>query len=128
VEFARTVLGLSEPHTLEYTLATPDPVIHLLPTQLGVADKGGTMRLGAYDCRLAEGSLAQRLYGVPDAAPRVSERHRHRYEVNNAYRERFRAAGFLPSGINPELDVVEIMELRDHPFFVGVQYHPEFKS
>jgi CTP synthase len=99
-------------------------VIHLLPTQHGVADKGGTMRLGAYDCRLLEGSLAHRLYG----ANPIAERHRHRYEVNNAYRERFRAAGFVPSGINPELDVVEIMELKDHPFFVGVQYHPEFQS
>ncbi len=124
IEFARNVLGLADAHTLEYTLDTPHPVIHLLPTQHGVADKGGTMRLGAYDCRLLEGSLAHRLYG----AASVSERHRHRYEVNNAYRERFRAAGFVPSGVNPELDVVEIMELERHPFFVGVQYHPEFKS
>ncbi|MSR61517.1 MAG: CTP synthase [Planctomycetes bacterium] len=124
IEVARNVLGLTDAHTLEYTLDTPYPVIHLLPTQHGVEDKGGTMRLGAYECRLLEGSLAQRLYG----ANSISERHRHRYEVNNAYRERFRAAGFVPSGINPELDVVEIMELRDHPFFVGVQYHPEFKS
>jgi CTP synthase len=124
IEFARNVLDLKEAHTLEYTLATPDPVIHLLPTQFGVSDKGGTMRLGAYECRLAPGSLAERLYG----SALVHERHRHRYEVNNAYRERFRAAGFVPSGVNPELDVVEIMELEGHPFFVGVQYHPEFKS
>ena len=124
IEFARNVLDLKDAHTLEYTLATPDPVIHLLPTQHGVSDKGGTMRLGAYEYRLSEGSLAARLYG----GPVVFERHRHRYEVNNAYRERFRAAGFVPSGTNPELDVVEIMELADHPFFVGVQYHPEFKS
>ena len=124
IEFARNVLGLAEAHTLEYTLATPDPVIHLLPSQLGVSEKGGTMRLGAYECRLSPGSLAQRLYG----AEAVSERHRHRYEVNNAYRERFRAAGLQASGIHPELDVVEIMELQGHPFFVGVQFHPEFKS
>jgi len=124
IEVARNVLGLADAHTLEYTLDTPHPVIHLLPTQHGVEDKGGTMRLGAYECRLLEGSLAHRLYG----ANPIRERHRHRYEVNNAYRERFRAAGFVPSGINPELDVVEIMELREHPFFVGVQYHPEFKS
>jgi len=124
IEFARDVLGLAEANTAEHSLATPHPVIHLLPTQQGVSDKGGTMRLGAYECRLAPGSLASRLYG----AERVSERHRHRYEVNNEYRERFRAAGLVPSGVNPELDVVEIMELADHPFFVGVQYHPEFRS
>jgi CTP synthase len=124
IEFARNVLGLAEAHTAEHSLATPHPVIHLLPSQHGVCDKGGTMRLGAYYCRLAGGSLAQRTYG----AERISERHRHRYEVNNAYRERFRAAGLIPSGVNPELDVVEIMELADHPFFLGVQYHPEFKS
>jgi CTP synthase len=124
IEFARNVLGLAEAHTLEYTLATPHPVIHLLPSQLGVSEKGGTMRLGAYECRLGQGSLAQRLYG----AETISERHRHRYEVNNAYRDRFRAAGLLASGVNPELDVVEIMELQGHPFFVGVQFHPEFKS
>jgi len=99
-------------------------VIHLLPTQHDVAEKGGTMRLGSHECRLLEGSLAQRLYG----ATRISERHRHRYEVNNEYRERFRAAGFVPSGIHPDLDVVEIMELTGHPFFVGVQFHPEFQS
>jgi CTP synthase len=124
IESARNVLGLAEAHTLEYTLTTPHPVIHLLPTQHGVSEKGGTMRLGAYECRLQEGSLAHRLYG----STRISERHRHRYEVNNEYRERFRAAGFVPSGINPELDVVEVMELQGHPFFVGVQYHPEFQS
>jgi len=124
IEYARNVLGLAEAHTLEYTLATPDPVIHLLPTQHGVSEKGGTMRLGAYECRLLEGSLAHRLYGTGT----ISERHRHRYEVNNAYRARFQGHGFVPSGINPDLDVVEIMELAEHPFFVGVQYHPEFKS
>ena len=124
IEFARNVLGLADAHTEEYTRDTPHPVIHLLPTQQSVSDKGGTMRLGAYECRLVEGSLAHKLYG----ASTISERHRHRYEVNNAYRERFRAAGFMASGVNPELDVVEIMELERHPFFVGVQYHPEFKS
>jgi len=124
IEVARHVLGLAEAHTMEHTLNTKHPVIHLLPTQEGVSDKGGTMRLGAYDCRLREGSLAHRLYGKT----LISERHRHRYEVNNDYRARFEAAGFVPSGTNPELDVVEIMELADHPFFVGVQYHPEFKS
>jgi CTP synthase len=124
IEFARNVLGLADAHTLEYTLATPHPVIHLLPSQHDVSDKGGTMRLGAYECRLAAGSLAQRLYDSEG----VSERHRHRYEVNNAYRERFRLAGFKASGVHPGLDVVEIMELEGHPFFVGVQFHPEFRS
>jgi CTP synthase len=124
IEFARNVLDLADAHTLEYTLATPHPVIHLLPSQHDVADKGGTMRLGAYECHLAASTLAQRLYD----AETISERHRHRYEVNNAYRERFRAAGFHASGVHPGLDVVEIMELEGHPFFVGVQFHPEFKS
>jgi CTP synthase len=124
IEFARNVLGLAEAHTVEYTLATPDPVIHLLPDQHGVADKGATMRLGAYECRLSEDSLAHKLHGTTT----LFERHRHRYEVNNDYRERFEAAGLVPSGINPELNVVEIMEIPEHPFFLGVQYHPEFKS
>jgi CTP synthase len=124
IEVARGLLGLEQAHTVEYTRDTPDPVIHLMDEQVGVEEKGGTMRLGAYDCALEEGSLAARLYGTSQ----VSERHRHRFEVNNAYRERFRAAGFVPSGVNPELDVVEIMELAGHPFFIGVQFHPEFKS
>ncbi len=124
IEFARHVVGLEDAHTLEYTPHTPHPVIHLMPSQQEVADKGGTMRLGAYACRIAPGSLANRLYGALD----VSERHRHRFEFNNQYRERLAAAGLLPSGIHPELDLVEIVELATHPFFIGVQFHPEFKS
>jgi CTP synthase len=95
-----------------------------MPDQANIHDKGGTMRLGSYDCRLTPGSLAQRLYGKA----LVSERHRHRFEFNNQYRERFEQAGMLLSGLNPQRDLVEIVEIPDHPFFVGVQFHPEFKS
>jgi CTP synthase len=92
--------------------------------QRGIANLGGTMRLGAQPCRLAEGSLAQRLYG----AQSISERHRHRYEFNNDYRAAFQASSLRLSGINPERDLVEIVELSGHPFFLGVQFHPEFQS
>jgi CTP synthase len=124
IEFARDELGLAEAHTLEHTPHTPDPVIHLMPSQEGVTDKGGTMRLGAYPCRVREGTLARQLYGTDE----VRERHRHRYELNNAYRERLEAAGMVASGVNPDLDLVEIVEVPAHPFFVGVQFHPEFQS
>jgi CTP synthase len=124
IEFARHVLGLEGAHTLEHSPHAPDPVIHLMKAQEGVDEKGGTMRLGRYACRLKPGSLAQRLYGELS----ISERHRHRYEYNNAYREAFERAGLVASGIHPELDLVEIVELPAHPFFIGVQYHPEFKS
>jgi CTP synthase len=124
IEFARSRLGLSDAHTLEHTPHTPDPVIHLMQSQEGVEDKGGTMRLGAYRCQLVPGSLAQRLYGASE----VQERHRHRFEFNDDYRERFAAAGLAASGVNPELGLVEIVELAEHPFFIGVQFHPEFKS
>ena len=124
IEYARTVLGLEDAHTLEHTPHTPDPVIHLMEDQEDVTNLGGTMRLGAYDCTLAEGSLARRLYGTD----RISERHRHRFEYNNEYREQLTAGGLVPSGIHPELDLVEIVELPNHPFFIGVQFHPEFKS
>ncbi len=124
IEVARNLMGLEEAHTLEHTPHTPDPVIHLMESQEEVSDKGGTMRLGAYACRLAEGSRARELYGRAE----ISERHRHRFEVNNDYRERLTRAGLTLSGTNPELDLVEIVELRDHPFFIGVQFHPEFKS
>ena len=124
IEFARNVLGLEDANTAESTDESGHPVIHLMPDQADIHDKGGTMRLGAYDCRLAPGSQAQRLYGKT----LVSERHRHRFEFNNEYRERFEQAGMLLSGINPQRDLVEIIEIPDHPFFVGVQFHPEFKS
>jgi CTP synthase len=124
IEYARHVAGLEGAHTLEHSPHTPHPVIHLMPGQKGVEEKGGTMRLGAYRCDLREGTLAERLYGQSS----VSERHRHRFEFNNAYRERLTAAGLVTSGHHAELDLVEVVELKDHPFFVGVQYHPEFQS
>jgi len=124
VEFARHVAGLEDAHTLEHTEDTPDPVIHLMADQEDLEEKGGTMRLGAYDCRLKPDTLAGRLYGSVD----ISERHRHRFEFNNEYREQLEAAGMRASGVNAELDLVEIVELPDHPFFIGVQFHPEFKS
>ncbi|MCE9595846.1 MAG: CTP synthase [Planctomycetes bacterium] len=124
IEFARNVMGLEGAHTSEFAQDTLHPVIHLMPDQANLSDKGGTMRLGSFDCRLAKDSLARRLYD----AELVRERHRHRYEFNNDYRERFVRAGMVLSGVNPERDLVEIVELPDHPFFVGVQFHPEFKS
>ena len=124
VEFARDVAGLDEAHTLEHTPHTPHPVIHLMESQEAVSDKGGTMRLGAYECHLKEGTLAHKLYGESV----IFERHRHRYEFNNAYRDRLEAAGLVASGHHRELDLVEIVEIPDHPFFIGVQFHPEFKS
>ena len=111
VEFARNVCGLKTAHTTEYDENTPDPVIHLMPDQEHVDEKGGTMRLGAWPCRVVAGTLAHGLYG----ADHISERHRHRYEVNNDYRDRFQEAGLVISGINPERDLVEMIELPSHP-------------
>ena len=123
IEYARDVLGLEGAHTLEHSPHTPHPVISLMEGQKGV-DLGGTMRLGAYACRVEPGTLAHRLY----EKTLVSERHRHRYEFNNDYRAAFAASKMRLSGVNPERDLVEIVELEDHPFFIGVQFHPEFKS
>jgi len=123
IEFARNVLGLCGANSTEIDPETPHPVIDRMPDQRGV-DMGGTMRLGRYPCQLVPGTKAALAYGEP----LVYERHRHRWEVNNAYREAFEAAGFLVSGQSPDGRYVEIMELRDHPWFVGVQFHPEFKS
>ena len=124
VEFARDVLGLANANSVEFDERTPHPVISLMESQLQISDKGGTMRLGAYGCMLKSGSLAARLYGKDQ----VSERHRHRYEVNNAYRSRLSDGGLVVSGHNAELNLVEMIELPDHPYFVGCQFHPEFKS
>jgi len=124
IEYARSVLGLTRANSLEFDPATPDPVVTLLESQRDVKDKGGTMRLGAYACRIRAGTLAERLYG----SNLIHERHRHRYEVNNAYRERFERAGLVISGVNPDLDLVEMIELPNHPYFLGCQFHPEFKS
>jgi len=103
---------------------TPHPVIHLMEEQKGIDRKGGTMRLGAYRCRIEAGTLAARIYDKEE----ISERHRHRYEFNNEYLPQFEAAGTIASGMNPDKELVEIMELKDHPWFIGVQFHPEYKS
>jgi CTP synthase len=124
VEFSRNVLGLKEASGIEFNPDTPDPVIALMPEQEGIEDIGGTLRLGAYPCVLKEGTKAFKLYGKKD----ISERHRHRYEVNNDYREAFEGAGMVLSGMSPDGRIVEMIELKDHPYFVGTQAHPEFKS
>jgi CTP synthase len=124
IEFARNVLGLKDAHSTEMDPQTKEPVIDLMEEQKKVTAKGGTMRLGAYPCELKEGSLAYGIYGRPS----ISERHRHRWEFNNRYLEQFEKAGMKASGKNPGTDLVEIIELTGHPFFIGVQYHPELKS
>jgi CTP synthase len=124
IEFARHVCGLAGANSTEVDPSTPHPVIDLMTAQRGLTQKGGTMRLGAYPCVLEEGSRARRLYG----RKRVAERHRHRYEFNNAYREQLAEAGLVFSGLSPDGALVEIVELRDHPFFLASQFHPEFRS
>ena len=124
VEFARHVCGLDGANTTEVNPHTPHPVISLLAEQRKVTDKGGTMRLGRYPCRLASGSLAADAYGVLD----IGERHRHRYEVNNAYRDALQAHGLRVTGVYPDQDLVEIVELPGHPWFVGTQFHGEYRS
>ena len=124
VDFARSVCGLQEASSTEFDPGTAHPVISLLEEQQGIKNKGGTMRLGAYACQVQSGTRAYRAYRKPN----ISERHRHRYEFNNAYRRRLEEAGMVFSGINLELDLVEIMELPDHPWFVAGQFHPELKS
>ena len=124
VEFGRAVLGLERANSLEFDEATPHPVVTNMETQRSVTDKGGTMRLGSYACALKEGTKARELYGQD----LVHERHRHRYEFNNEYRARYEAAGMVFSGVNPDLGLVEMIELNNHPHFVGCQFHPEFKS
>jgi len=124
IEFARNVLGCADANSTEFEPDTPDPVICLLEEQKTVTDKGGTMRLGAQPAILKEGTLAHRAYGKLE----IVERHRHRYEFNPNYRERLIEKGMLPSGTNPSGNLVEIVEIPNHPWFVAVQYHPEFKS
>jgi len=124
IEWARHLAGLTDATSAELDPATPHPVIHLLPEQQDVVDLGGTMRLGVYPCRLAPGTLGHRLYGEEV----VYERHRHRYEFNNAYRNLFLESGYVISGTSPDGRLVELVELRDHPFFTACQYHPEFLS
>ena len=124
IEFARNVLNLKDAHSTEMDENTSNPVIDLMEDQKAVTTKGGTMRLGSYPCELKLGSLANAIYGQSH----ISERHRHRWEFNNAYLDRFEKAGMIASGKNPATGLVEIIELKDHPFFIGVQYHPELKS
>lgn len=124
VEYARNVLGLDQAHTAEIDLETPDPIIDLLPEQKDVEDLGGTLRLGLYPCKLEEGTKAYEAY----ADEVVYERHRHRYEFNNHYRQAMEEAGFVFSGTSPDGRLVEIVELKDHPWFVACQFHPEFIS
>ncbi len=124
IEFARNVLGLKDANSTEMHADTKNPVIDLMAAQKKVKAKGGTMRLGAYLCDLKENTLAYHIYGESP----ISERHRHRWEFNNAYLDQFENAGMIASGKNPGTGLVEIIELQDHPFFIGVQYHPELKS
>ncbi len=124
VEFARNVCGYSDAQSTEFHISTSHPVIFLSPEQEGVIDRGGTMRLGAYPCLLSEDSVAYSCYGRRD----ISERHRHRFEFNNAFRKALSDKGLRIAGVYPKRDLVEVVELKDHPWFVAVQYHPEFKS
>ena len=124
IEFARNVLGLKDAHSTEMDPDTKEPVIDLMEEQKKVTAKGGTMRLGSYPCDIKESTLAYTIYGKSQ----ISERHRHRWEFNNKYLGQFEKAGMMASGKNPGTDLVEIIELPKHPFFIGVQYHPELKS
>ena len=124
IEYARNVLGLKGAGSTEMFANTAHPVIDLMEAQKSITDKGGTMRLGAWSCNLSNESIVSTVYGSNN----IKERHRHRYEYNNDYRERLEAAGMIATGFNPETGLVEIVEIPDHPWFVGVQYHPEYKS
>ena len=124
VEFARNVLGLKDANSAEFSETTQNPVIHIMEGQKEIDKKGGTMRLGAYPCILKDGTLAKELYGTE----KISERHRHRYEYNNEYKEKFENAGLICSGTSPDGKLVEIVEYRKHPYFIAGQFHPEFKS
>ncbi len=124
IEFARNVLGLTDANSTEMVADTKNPVIDLMAAQKKVKAKGGTMRLGSYPCEIKEGTLAYEIYGQPS----ITERHRHRWEFNNSYLHQFEKAGMVASGKNPGTGLVEIIELPEHPFFIGVQYHPELKS
>ncbi len=124
IEFARNVLGLKDACSTEMDSGTPDPIIDMMEDQKKITALGGTMRLGSYDCNLAKGSKAFAAYGHA----KIQERHRHRYEFNNKYLQQFEKAGMIATGKNPDTDLVEIVEIKDHPWFVGTQYHPELKS
>lgn len=124
IEFGRNVLGFDKAHSTEFNAKTAYPVIDLMEGQKDIDDKGGTMRLGAYPCKIDKNSRAYQVYGEED----IRERHRHRYEFNNKYLDDYRNAGMIPVGINPNENLVEMIELPGHPWFIGVQFHPEYKS
>jgi CTP synthase len=124
IEYARNILGLNNANSTEMNPETPHPVINIMEEQKTIIDKGGTMRLGAWECQLMEDSIVSKVYNTSN----IDERHRHRFEYNNVYKEQFEAAGLKTTGINPKTGLVEIVEVEDHPWFVGVQYHPEYKS
>ena len=124
VEFARNVLGIKDANSAEFDEETQNPVIHIMEEQRGVNKKGGTMRLGAYPCNIKQGSLASKIYGKEE----ISERHRHRFEYNNKYKEKLEKAGLKVSGTSPDGLLVEIVEIPDHPYFIASQFHPELKS
>ncbi len=124
IEFSRHVLGLKQANSGEFNPNTPDEVISMMADQLKIQGMGGTMRLGNYDCKVERGTKAFQAYGQT----LIHERHRHRYEFNNIYRDKAKAAGMRLSGVSPDGNLVEMMELPDHPWFVGVQFHPELKS
>jgi CTP synthase len=124
IEFSRNVLGLSDANSTEMNDKTSNPVVNLMEEQKTITDKGGTMRLGAWKCDIKPATLAYKIYGTTS----ISERHRHRYEFNSAYLDQLEKAGLKASGTNPQTGLVEIVEIEDHPFFIGVQYHPEYKS
>ena len=124
IEFGRNVLGLIDAHTVEIDTETKHPVINMMEEQKNIVNMGGTMRLGAYPCELKKGSKAFSIYGKAQ----INERHRHRYEFNNDYLKQYEDAGMIASGINPQTNLVEIVELKNHPFFIGGQFHPELKS
>ena len=124
IEFARNVIGLSDANSTEMMPNTTHPVIDLMESQKSITKKGGTMRLGAWDCKISSDSIASKVYGTHT----IKERHRHRYEFNNNYKAEIEAAGMIATGLNPETGLVEIIEVPNHPWFVGVQYHPEYKS
>ena len=124
VEFTRNVLGLTDSNSAEFSNTTKNPVIHIMEEQKKVNKKGGTMRLGSYPCVIKRSSLAHKIYGKNE----IEERHRHRFEYNNAYKQRLEEAGLICSGTSPDGTLVEIVENKNHPFFIGCQFHPEFKS
>jgi CTP synthase len=124
IEFARYLLGNESPNSTEFDHSTRYPVIDLLPEQRSISDMGGTMRLGVYPCRLVPGTRAAEAYGVSE----VLERHRHRFELNNVFRDMFDKGGLVSSGVSPDGRLVEVGEVADHPWMVGSQFHPEFQS